>query len=109
MARTPARERNEHGLFSFFESLKFLLSTIASFEEAERCNNLALEDVEQAADRLISSAETIQLLILDTANSNDLTPVTSILTLIKVRNLSDQLQQYRQKRNVGLHWRKSIQ
>jgi len=65
--------------------------------EAERYNNLLFEDIDQAADRLITAAETIQLVISDIENNNDLFDVTSILnvTLIKVRNLSDQLQQCR--------------
>ena len=97
MAREIARERNEHGLFLFFDNFRLLLSTISSFEEAERCNNLLFEDIDQAADRLITAAETIQLVISDIENNNDLTDVTSILnvTLINVRNLSDQLQQCR--------------
>ena len=96
MARDLARERNKHGLFIFFDNLRLLLSTISSFEEAERCNNLLFEDIDQAADRLITAAETIQLVMPDIENSNDLTDVTSILnmTLVKVRNLSDQLQQF---------------
>ena len=62
---------------------------------------MSLEDIEQAADQLIASAETIQLLIADIENNNDLNDVTSILNLIltKVRNLSDQLQQYRNRRS----------
>ena len=98
MARDPARERNEHGLFLFFENFKLLLSTISSFEEAERCNNLLFEDIDQAAERLITAAETIQLLLSDIESNDDLTDVMSILnlTLSKVRNLiSDQLQQCR--------------
>lgn len=97
MARDPVRERNEHGLFLFFENFKLLLSTISSFEEAERCNNLLFEDIDQAEERLIAAAETIQLLLSDIENNDDLTDVTSILnlTLSKVRNLSDQLQQCR--------------
>ena len=95
MARDIARERNEHGLFLFFDNFRLLLSTISSFDEAERCNNLLFEDIDQAADRLITAPETIQLVIADIENNNDLTDVTSILnvTLINVRNLSDQLQQ----------------
>ena len=95
MARDPARERNEHGLFLFSENFKLLLSTISSFEEAERCNNLLFEDIDQAAERLITAAETIQLLLSDIESNDDLTGVMSILNLIlsKVRNLSDQLQQ----------------
>ena len=95
MARDPARERNEHGLFLFSENFKLLLSTISSFEEAERCNNLLFEDIDQAAERLIAAAETIQLLLSDIESNDDLTGVMSILNLIlsKVRNLSDQLQQ----------------
>ena len=104
MARDLARERNEHGLFIFFDNLRLLLSTISSFEEAERCNNLLFEDIDQAADRLITAAETIQLVMSDIENNNDLTDVTSILnmTLMKVRNLSDQLQQYRNEKSDSI-------
>ena len=38
---SKARERNEHGLFLFFDGLKFLLLTITSFEEAERSQSLS--------------------------------------------------------------------
>ena len=64
---------------------------------------MCLEDIEQAVDRLIAAAETIQLLIADIENNNDLNDVTSILnmTLTKVRNLSDQLQQYRRSDVIG--------
>ena len=97
MARNPARERNEHGLFLFFDNFKLLLSTISTFGEAERYNNLGFEDIDQAADRLITAAETIQLLISDIENNDDLTDVSSVLNLIliKVRNLSVELQQCR--------------
>jgi len=56
-----------------------------------------LEDIEQAADRLITAADTMQLLISDIENNNKFSEVTSILneTLTKVRNLIDQLQRYR--------------
>ena len=96
-AYTSYRERNEYGLFLFFDNLKILVSTVSSFEEAERCNNLFFEDVDQAADRLRTAAETIQLLTADIGNNEDFTDVASILnlSLIKVRNLIDQLQQYR--------------
>ena len=95
-AYTSSRERNEYGLFLFFDNLKILLSTVSSFEEAERCNNLTFEDVDQAADRLRTAAETIQLLTADIGNNEDFTDVASILnlSLTKVRNLIDQLQQY---------------
>ena len=97
MSQNTARERNEHGLFLFFDGLKFLLSTITSFEEAERSQSLSLEDIEQAADRLITAADTMQLLISDIENNNNFSDVTSILNeiLTKVRNLIDQLQRYR--------------
>ena len=96
-AYTSSRERNEYGLFLFFDNLRILLSTVSSFEEAERCNNLTFEDVDQAADRLRTAAETIQLLTADIGNNEDFTDVASILnlSLIKVRNLIDQLQKYR--------------
>ena len=104
MARDLARERNEHGLFIFFDNFRLLLSTISSFDEAERCNSLLFEDIDQAADRLITAAETIQLVMSDIENNNDLTDVTSILnmTLMKVRNLSDQLQQYRNEKSDSI-------
>jgi len=84
-------------LFLLFDGLKFLLSTITSFEESERSQSLSLEDIEQAADRLITAADTMQLLISDIENNNNFSDVTSILneTLTKVRNLIDQLQRYR--------------
>ena len=90
-AYTPSRERNEYRLFLFFDNLKILLSTVSSFEEAERCNNLTFEDVDQAADRLRTVAETIQLLTADIGNNEDFTDAASILnlSLIKVRNLID--------------------
>ena len=81
MARDIARERNEHGLLLFFDNFRLLLSTISSFDEAERCNNLLFEDIDQAADRLITAPETIQLVIADIENNNDLTDVTSILNV----------------------------
>jgi len=43
MARDFARECNEHRLFLFFDNFISLLSTISSFKEAERCNNLLFE------------------------------------------------------------------
>lgn len=97
MAQDPSRERNEYGLFLFFDNLKLLLSTISSFEEAERCNNLSFEDLDLAADRVRTAAETIQLLTSEIGNNEDFIDVASILnlSLIKVRNLIDQLQQYR--------------
>ena len=103
MARDLTRERNEQGLFIFFDNLRLLLSTISSFEEGERCNNLLFEDIDQAADRLNTAAETIQLVISDIEN-NDPTDVTSILnmTLMKVKNLSDQLQQYRNEKSDSI-------
>ena len=111
MSQYTARERNEHGLFLFLDGLKFLLSTITSFEESERSQSLSLEDIEQAADRLIPAADTMQLLISDIENNNNFSDVTSILnvTLTKVRNLIDQLQRYSdQKQLVGCIQRKCI-
>ena len=35
----------------------------SQFDEAERCNNLLYEDIDQASDPLITAAETIQLII----------------------------------------------
>ena len=65
MARDIARERNKHGLLLFFDNFRLLFSTISSFDEAERCNNLLFEDIDQAADRLITAPETIQLVNLE--------------------------------------------
>ena len=45
MPGNPTRKRNECGLFLFFDNFKLLLSTIASFEQAERFNRLSLEDI----------------------------------------------------------------
>ena len=53
----PTRERNECGLFLFFDNFTLLLSTIASFKRAERSNSLSLEDIEQVVDRSIAAAE----------------------------------------------------
>ena len=86
-AYASSGEQNDYGLFLLFDNLKILLSTVSSFEEAERCNNLSFEDVDQAADRLWTAAETIQLLTTDFGNNEDFTDVASILnlSLIKVR------------------------
>ena len=83
--------------FYFFDNWKLLLSKVFSFEEVERCNNLSFKDVDQATDRLKTAAETIQLLTSDSGNNKNFIDVASILnqSLIKVRNLIDQLQQYR--------------
>ena len=56
-----------------------------------------MEDIEQAADRLRTAADTMQLLISDIDNNNNFSDVISISneTLTKVRNLIDQLQRYR--------------
>jgi len=111
MARDLEREPNEHRLFLFFDNFRLLLSTISSFEEAERCNNLLFEDIDQAADRLITAAETIQLVISDIESNNDLTDVTSILNvtaLIKARNLSDKLQQCRNEMSDSIGERASV-
>lgn len=58
---------------------------------------MSFEDVDHAPDRLRTATETIQLLTTDIGNNKDFTDVASILnlSLIKVRNLIDQLQQYR--------------
>ena len=61
------RERNKHGLFLLLSTI----STLVTFEEAERYNNLRFEDIDQAADRLITAAETIKLLISDIENNDD--------------------------------------
>ena len=87
MARNPARACNEHELFLFFDNFKLLLSTISTFGEAERYNNLLFEDIDQAADRLITAAETIQLLISDIENNEYSTDVSSVLNLILSQKL----------------------
>ena len=48
---------------------------------------MSFEDVDQAADRLWTATETIQLLTADIGNNEDFTDVASILnlSLIKVR------------------------
>lgn len=60
MSRDTARERNEYGLFLFFDDLKLLLSTLTTFEEADRSQSLSLEDIDQATGRLMAAADTIQ-------------------------------------------------
>ena len=64
MARYPARKRSEHGLFLSFDNFKLLFSTISTFGEAERYNNLRFEDVDEAADRLITVVEAYSSQIL---------------------------------------------
>ena len=97
MSRNIAREKNEYGLFLFFDNLKLLLSTITTFEEADRSQSLSLEDIDQATDRLMTAADTIQLLISDIESNRDFAEVLPILnvTLTKVRNLGELLQRYR--------------
>ena len=58
---------------------------------------MSFEDIDQAADRLRTAAETIQLLTSDIGNNEDFTDVASVLnlTLTEVMNLIDQLQQYK--------------
>ena len=93
MSRNTARERNEYGLFLFFDNLKLLLSTITTFEEADRSQSLSLEDIDQATDRLMTAADTIHLLISDIESNRDFAEVLPILnvTLTKVRNLGELL------------------
>ena len=97
MAASTSRERNEYGLFLFFDNFKLLLSRITPFQETNRSQSLSLEDVDQAIFQLMAAPDTIQLLVSDIENNNDFTDVTSILNLVlmKVRNLDDQLQRYR--------------
>ena len=94
MSRNTARERNEYGLFLFFDNLKLLLSTITTFEEADRSQSLSLDDIDQATDRLMTAADTIHLLISDIESNRDFAEVLPILnvTLTKVRNLGELLQ-----------------
>ena len=63
MSRGKARERNEYGLLLFFDNLKLLLSTITKLEDAYRSQSLSLQDIDQDAGRLMTAAETSQLLI----------------------------------------------
>ena len=71
------------------------------FLHNSRCHDFSKD---QAADRLNTDAETIQLVISDIEDNNDLTDVTSILnmTLMKVRNLRDRLQQYRNEKSDSI-------
>ena len=81
MSRNTARERNEYGLFLFFDNLKLLLSTITTFEEADRLQSLSLEDIDQATDRLMTAADTIHLLISDIESNRDFAEVLPILNV----------------------------
>ena len=71
MSRDTGRERNDYGLFLFFDNLKLLLSTITTFEEADRSQSLSLEDIDQAIGRLMAAADTIQLLISEIESNRD--------------------------------------
>ena len=98
MSRDTARERNEYGLFLFrFNNLKLLLSTITTFEEADRSQSLSLEDIDQATGHLMAATDNIQLLISEIESNRDFAEVLPILyvTLTNVRNLGDLLQQHR--------------
>ena len=97
MSRDTARERNEYGLFLFLDNLKLLLSTITTFEEADRSQSLSLEDIDQAIGRLMAAVDTIQLLISEIERNRDFAEVLPILrvTLTNVRNLGDLLQVHR--------------
>lgn len=97
MSREIARERNEYGLFLFFDNLKLLLSTITTFEEADRSQSLSSEDIDQAIGRLMAVADTIQLLISEIESNRNFAEVLPILnvTLTNVRNLGDLLQLHR--------------
>ena len=96
MSRTTNRERNESGLFLFFENLKSLLGSVALFEERSRSQGLSVEDVDEAVDRLNIAADTLQLLITDIDGNDAFADVTASLntTLNKVRRLSTILEQY---------------
>ena len=80
MSRDTARERNEYGLFLFFDNLKLLLSTIKKFEEADRSQSLSLEDIDQAIGRLMAVADTIQLLISEIESNRDFAEVLPIFS-----------------------------
>ena len=71
MSRDTGRERNDYGLFLFFDNLKLLLSTITTFEKADRSQSLSLEDIDQAIGRLMAAADTIQLLISEIESNRD--------------------------------------
>ena len=96
MSRIINRERNESGLFLFFENLKSLLGSVALLEERSRSQGLSVEDVDEAVDRLKIAADTLQLLITDIDNNDAFFGVTASLntTVSKVRLLSTILQQY---------------
>ena len=96
MSRTTSRERNESGLFLFFENLKSLLGSVALFEEQSRSQGLSVEDVDEAVDRLDIAADTLQLVITDIDGNDAFADVTASLntTVNKVRRLSTILKQY---------------
>ena len=84
-------------MFLFFDNLKVLLSTITTFEEADKLQSLSLEVIDQAIGRLMAAADTILLLISEIESKRDFAEVLPILseTLTNVRNLGDLLQLHR--------------
>ena len=96
MSRTTNRDRNETGLFLFFDNLKSLLGSVVSFEEQSRSQGLSVEEIDKAVDRLNIAADTPQLLITDIDGNDAFIDVTITLntTVNKVRHLSNILQQY---------------
>lgn len=103
MSRTTNRERNESGLFLFFDNLKSLLASVTSFEEQSRSQRLSVEDIDEAVDRLNAAADTLHLLITDIEGNGAFSNVNLSLntTVIKVRRLSNILQQYRNSTSVS--------
>ncbi|CAB3995673.1 Retrovirus-related Pol poly [Paramuricea clavata] len=97
MSRTTNRDRNESGLFLFFDNLKSLLRSVVSFEEQSRSQGLSVEEIDEVVDRLNVAADTLQLLITDIDGNDAFADVTVNLntTVNKVRRLSNILQQYK--------------
>jgi methyl-accepting chemotaxis protein len=96
MSRTTNRDRNESGLFLFFD-LKSLLGSVVSFEEQSRSQGLSVEEIDEVVDLLNVAADTLQLLITDIDGNDAFADVTVNLntTVNKVRCLSNILQQYK--------------
>ena len=91
MSRTTNRDRNESGLFLFFDNLKSLLGSVVSFEEQSRSQGLSVEEIDEVVDRLNVAADTLQLLITDIDGNDAFADVTVNLntTVNKVRRLSN--------------------
>ena len=91
MSRTTNRDRNESGLFLFFDNLKSLLGSVVSFEGQSRSQGLSVEEIDEVVDRLNVAADTLQLLITDIDGNDAFADVTVNLntTVNKVRRLSN--------------------